>query len=105
MTYFVEGLSDHISPSATVRRIGSFETVQEAIAAAKHAVDEFLVLNHVPGMQPAQLYQRYRDKGEYPFIFQDNERTVNFAGFSHIQYANARAEEICKGRKSRQSGV
>jgi hypothetical protein len=101
MTYFVEGLSDHVSPSATVRRIGSFQTVQEAIAAAKHAVDEFLVLNHVPGMQAAQLFQRYRDRGEYPFIFQDNERTVNVGGFSHIQYATTRAEEICKSSKPR----
>jgi hypothetical protein len=95
MAFLVEGLSDHVRPDSTVRRIGSFQTKEEAIAAAKHTIDEFMVRECLPGMQPATLFSRYKTQGEYPFIFRDDDRTVNVGGFNHIQYANTRSIEIC----------
>ena len=39
MTFFVEGLSGHNEPETRVRRIGEYDTMSDAIAAAKRIVD------------------------------------------------------------------
>jgi hypothetical protein len=46
-------------------------------------------------MDAKTLFTRYQDKGEYPFIFRNEDRTINVRGFSHAQYAMARATELC----------
>ena len=99
MSYVVEGVNKNLEPDAQVRRIGEYETVEEAIAAAKHTVDEFLSQELIAGMDAKTLFTRYQDKGEYPFIFRNEDRTINVRGFSHAQYAMARATELSGNSK------
>jgi hypothetical protein len=48
--------------------------------------------------EPAdKLFSRYRKFGEVPFIFGDANHTVSVRGFNHMQYAEARCDEICAG--------
>jgi hypothetical protein len=95
MSFLVEGVNKNLEPNLQVRRIGEYDTVEEAIVAAKHTVDEFLSRELMSGMDAKTLFTRYQDKGEYPFIFRNEDRTINVRGFSHAQYAMARATELC----------
>lgn len=99
MTFFVEGLSKHLGPEAQVRRIGEYETVSEAIAVAQQTVDAFLQREFKPGMDAKSLFALYQAQGEYPFIFRDDDKTINVPGFNHAHYAMIRAAEICGGKK------
>ena len=99
MSYVVEGVNKNLAPDAQVRRIGEYQTVEEAIAAAKRTVDEFLGREMISGMDAKTLFTRYQDKGEYPFIFRNEDRTINVRGFSHAQYAMARSTELCGNSK------
>jgi len=97
MTFLVEGVSRHLEPSAQVRRIGEYDTVEEAIASAKQAIDEFLRREFKPGTDAKSLFALYQARGEYPFIFRTEDRTISVRGFSHAQYAMSRATELCGG--------
>lgn len=99
MTFFVEGVSKFLEPHKQVRRIGEYATVAEAIEAAQKTVDAFLQHAHQPGMDAKVLFALYQDRGEYPFIFRDDDRTFNVPGFNHVQYAMRRSGELC-GAKS-----
>ena len=99
MSFLVEGVNKNLEPKAQVRRIGEYEKVEEAIAAAKRTIDEFLGREFKAGMDAKSLFSRYQDKGEYPFIFRTEDRTISVRGFSHAQYAMARAAEVCGGGK------
>ena len=98
MTFFVEGVSKHLEPKTQVRRIGEYETIAEAIAAARTIVDEFLKDEYQPGMDGKALFARYQTHGEYPFIFRDDDKTFNVPGFNHAHYAMTRAAELCGGK-------
>jgi hypothetical protein len=99
MTYTVEGLSGHDGPESKVRRIGAYEQLPDAIATAKRIVDVFLRKEFRPGMNSKMLLSRYQEMGEHPYIFRDDDKTFNVPGFNHLQYAGARSEEICSGKK------
>ncbi len=98
MTFFVEGISKHLEPEAQVRRIGEYATVAEAIAAAQKTVEKFLLKELKPGMDSKSLFLLYREHGEYPFIFRNDDNTFNVPGFNHANYAMKRAAEICGGK-------
>lgn len=99
MTYFVEGVSKHDEPEPEVRRIGEYETVEEAIAVAKKTIEKFLRGEFKRGMSAKALYALYEERGEHMFIFQDEAGTFNVAGFEHTHCARALAAEICGGTK------
>jgi hypothetical protein len=99
MSFLVEGVNKNLEPKAQVRRIGEYEKVEEAIAAAKRTIDEFLRREFKPGTDAKALFSLYQAKGEYPFIFRTEDRTISVRGFSHAQYAMARAAELCGGAK------
>jgi hypothetical protein len=99
MTYFVEGLSGHTEPDTRVRRIGEYESLPEAIAAAKRLVDGYLRREYRPGMEPRTLLSRYQEQGEHPYIFRDDDATFNVPGFNHLHYATTRTGDICRGKK------
>lgn len=99
MTYFVEGVSRHNQPQQQVRRVGEYETVEEAITVAKKAIEQFLRREFKRGMDAGKLFSLYEARGEHMFIFQDKANTLNVPGFEHRTYAMSRAEEICRGRK------
>ena len=95
MTYFVEGVSKHLEPEPEVRRIGEYETVAEAVAVAKQAIEQFLRGEFKRGMSAKKLYALYEKRGEHTFIFQDEAGTFNVPGFDHADYARTLAAEIC----------
>jgi hypothetical protein len=72
---------------------GVFETADEAVAACKKIVDEFLIGEFKPGMTPAALYDMYKSFGDDPFV-----RPVDPAdapvGFHAWNYAKERCEAI-----------
>jgi len=100
MTFFVEGVNKSLEPQKQVRRIGECPTVADAIDVAKKTVDVFLRHHFRPGMDAKSLFALYQGKGEFPFIFRDDDRTFNVPGFNHAQYAQLRANELCGGGKS-----
>ena len=99
MAFLVEGLNRQLGPDAEVRRIGVYETREEAVAAAQAVVDEFLRSEFTAGMNASELFSQYQSQGEYPFIFRDDDKTVNVPGFAHAQYARNRCEHLCGGKK------
>ena len=99
MAFLVEGVNKNLEPKAQVRRIGEYEKVEEAIAAAKRTIDEYLRREFKPGMDAKALFFRYQEYGEYPFIFRTDDKSISVRGFSHAQYAMARATELCGGVK------
>lgn len=99
MKFLVEGVSKFLEPDSQVRRIGEYETVEEAIAAAQQVVDEFLRCNFKPGIDAMSLFRQYQAQGEYPFIFRTDDRTINVRGFSYAFYAMERATKMCGGVK------
>jgi len=101
MTFIVEGLSNHLEPEATVRRIGECETLEETIVLAKRTIDDYLASSWKAGMLPAELFAQYQVQGEHPYIFRGDGMTINVRGFSHLRYATLRCEEICGGEIER----
>jgi len=95
MTYFVEGVSKHFQPEPEVRRIGEYQTVAEAVAAAQKVIEQFLRDEFRRGMSAKRLYALYEERGEHTFIFQDEAKTFNVPGFDHADYARAVAAKIC----------
>jgi hypothetical protein len=99
MTFFVEGLSGHTEPESKVRRIGEYETLEDAHAAAKRLVDVYLRREYQAGMEPSALLARYQQRGEHPYIFRNDAATFNVPGFNHLHYATTRSADICSGKK------
>ena len=99
MAYLVEGVVNYLKPDSEVRRIGEFSNVEEAVATARKIVDEFLKSSFKPGMDAKSLFSLYKHQGEYPFVFRDDDLTVNVPEFEHTHYAKARAAEVCNGKK------
>lgn len=99
MTFFVEGLSEHHEPETKVRRVGEYDTLDDAVSSSKRIIDVFLRGAFRPGMESRTLLARYQDKAEHPYIFRDDENTFNVPGFNHLHYATTRSSDICSGRK------
>jgi hypothetical protein len=99
MTFYVEGLSDHREPETKVRRVGEYESMEDAVSSSKRLIDVFLRNHFRPGMEAKALLTRYQDKGEHPYIFRDDDQTFNVPGFNHLYYASTRSQDICSGRK------
>jgi hypothetical protein len=95
MPYYVEGLSKVPGGKGDVRRIGEYETLADAVKAAEQVIDGFLQSILEPDMTAADLFSKYNDQGEIPFIFRDGDRTVNVKGFNHFSYAMTRCGSIC----------
>lgn len=99
MTFFVEGVRKHQEPTTIVRRFGEYQTVAEAVAVAQEVIEDFLRREFRPGMDAKSLVSLYLAMGEYPFIFRDDDKTLNVASFNHIYYVTTRAAEMCGGKK------
>lgn len=95
--YFVEAMSKINAQGGQVVRIGEYESLDDAIAAAKLVVDQFLNYAYSDGIAAGVLYVKYQNNGRVPFIFVDGDNTLNVSGFNHIDYAKRRCEELCAG--------
>jgi hypothetical protein len=70
---------------------GTFPTYEEAVAACRRIVDEFLATHHRPGQTEAELYAQYTSFGEDPLISPD-DADARFSGWA---YARERCAELC----------
>lgn len=77
------------------RELGTFATLEEALAACRTLVDRWLADNHKPGMTGAELYSLYASFGEDPFILSGEGGPE--CSFSAWDYAKERAEALCRG--------
>jgi hypothetical protein len=75
---------------------GTFATPEEALAACRKLVDEWLALNHKPGITADALLSQYKSFGDDPYIIAPYE--AQGVAFSAWDYARERAAALCGGR-------
>jgi hypothetical protein len=75
---------------------GSFATAEEAIAACRKLVDDWLARHHKPGMTADELYDHYISFGDDPFVVATQGAAA--ADFSAWTYARERTRAICGGK-------
>jgi len=73
--------------------LGVFSTAEEAIAACKRIVDEFLTTSYKPGMTAEELEKSYKGFGEDPFILVLGgiDKPVKFSAWN---YAKDRSQTL-----------
>lgn len=76
-------------------KLGTFETCEEAAAACKKIVDEFLELEYKKGISFNQLIEVYVMFGEDPFIISSDKTCF----FSARDYARKRCLELFNADK------
>jgi hypothetical protein len=81
---------------------GTFATAEEAVAACRTIVDEWLAHTYQPGMTSAHLYEQYTFFGDDPFVVPVGDGTERVL-FSARDYARSRAEILCAGQAERRS--
>jgi hypothetical protein len=76
--------------------LGTFATAEEALAACRKLLDDWLALHCTPGVTAHHVYEQYTSFGEEPFIVAPTggDESVRF---SARDYVCARAEELCGG--------
>ncbi len=70
---------------------GEYQSFEEAVAACKKIVDNFLESGYKQGTSFKELYEGYMMFGEDPFIVPDNKE----CHFSAWEYAKKRCAELC----------
>lgn len=77
-------------------KAGEFDTIDDAITAAKKIVDDFLlsIYQKRPYISPAELYAAYKQSGEDPWIH------PTYSDYNSWDYAEARCREICESTRS-----
>ncbi|MGP0094890.1 MAG: hypothetical protein ACLPKB_33790 [Xanthobacteraceae bacterium] len=73
---------------------GTYETVEDVLAACRAVVDKSLEQEHRPGISAEALYGRYMSFGDDPFIVV-LDGTDDGARFSAWRYAKERCRVIC----------
>ena len=91
-TVFVDDNYHHGDESERYK-LGTFASLEEAVAAAKAVVDQSLAAAHTPGMTADELYEAYVNFGEDPFIVPKGPDAASFSAWS---YARERCNEICR---------
>ena len=76
---------------------GTYETVEEALAACRGIVDQSLQEEYRPGISAEALYRRYLSFGDDPFIVV-LDGSDDRATFSAWSYAKERCRAICGER-------
>ncbi len=76
-------------------KAGEFDTIDEAITAAKKIVDDFLlsVYRKRPYISPEELYAEYKRSGEDPWIH------PNYSDYNSWDYAEVRCREIFRSTR------
>jgi hypothetical protein len=75
---------------------GRFATLDAALAVCRTIVDRCLEEAYQPGMTAKVLVSAYKGFGDDPFILPPDGAPV--CHFSAWDYAQQRAEEMCRGR-------
>lgn len=81
----------HYADEDKRHKLGEYPTRDEAIAAARKVVDDFLERACEPGMSHDALFQSYTSFGTDPFIVPDDPE----CRFSAWDYARQRCRALC----------
>ena len=73
--------------------LGTYATLEEALAVCRGRVDQSLKEQYQPGMSAEDLYNRYTSFGDDPFIVV-TDGTAKGAEFSAWRYAKERCDAI-----------
>lgn len=79
-------------------QFGPFSTADEAVAACRKIVDDWLELYKAPGMTAEALYERYICFGQDPFVVPTDCATAVDGAlwqFSALSYAEQRVTILC----------
>lgn len=68
--------------------LGEFSSQEDALAAARQVVDDYLLRSYQPGILPQELFDAYAMYGEEPWI-----PGIEFRAW---EYAIQRSGEICE---------
>lgn len=79
------------------REQGTYETLEEALAACRGLVDRSLEQEYRPGISAEALHERYMSFGDDPFIVVVDGADES-ATFSAWSYAKERCRVICGKR-------
>ena len=95
MKFVVAVLQRSSDATSTTHRVGEFDRFEDAVAAARLVVDAALNRGYLAGMTSSQLLAYYEQSAHAPYIFRDDEGTINASSFNHFRYAKARSDELC----------
>jgi hypothetical protein len=76
---------------------GTFETAEEALAACRAIVDEWLAEAFKPGMSADDLWQSYVAHGDDPFVMPVNPKDAPAVSFDAWEHACQRCQAMGRG--------
>jgi hypothetical protein len=97
MLFYVESFNKADSAETAMRHIGDYGTLEEAIAASKHTIDESLKREFKSGMSASALFGKFQAYGDMPCIFRTDDKTLSNLGFNALVYAKEMCSKLCSG--------
>jgi len=97
MKFVVTVLHRSSSTTSKTEQVGEFAQHDEAVASAKLVVNAALERIYVAGTTVPKLLAQYEQLAQAPYIFCDDDTTMNANSFNHFHYAKTRCEEMCEG--------
>ena len=95
MSYFVFALTRVYDTGRPPQRKGEFRTREEAWAASRRMIDEYLQRECANCHSAHDLYEQFRGQAAVPFICSDATDSGDGQGFNPLKYALMRCEEMC----------
>jgi hypothetical protein len=98
MNFLVHGVT-RIGGKLHAHQIGEYWNYDEAVAAAKQHIDDFLYREYKRavwhGISAKNLYQLYKRAGEAMLVVPKVHQETLVLHFDHLEYAARKCEEIC----------
>jgi hypothetical protein len=105
MSFIVDGVTTTPEGKIKARRIGEYPNHDEAVTAAKQAIDSFLYHAYRKGagygISAKKLLALYQRSGEVPLILRSSEITTEVSRFDYLEYAAQRCEDLCRSEKDK----
>ena len=87
--------NSHYMDESENYELGTFDTLDGAIAASKRIVDEYLTSSYRTGVTAKELFENYVRFGEDPYIVASEVEGVPFSAWD---YAKQRCETLCTAK-------
>lgn len=91
----------HYMDERSSYELGTFESLDAAIAASKRIVDDYLKSAYHPGMTAKALFESYTMFGEDPYVVDSD---MEGGPFSAWDYARERCAQLCSQGQERNDG-
>lgn len=78
---------NHNYMDASARTLhGAFQTAKEAVSVCMDIVRESVLSNFKPGMTARELFDRYKDFGDDPFIVAESGADIRFSAWEYARH-------------------